>query len=158
MAQLRKREYRRFFVAAVVFSLSAACEPKDDPAKATVEVWKSSTCQCCSKWVQYIRDNGFNVHVHTDSDLSPRRTALGVPPNLAACHTAQVGGYVIEGHVPVEDIRRLMAEKVSARGIAVPGMPIGSPGMEDGSSREPFEVLLFDAQGSIRTFATHGNS
>lgn len=136
-------------------ALVAACSPKTDPSKPTVEVWKSPTCQCCSKWVQHLRESGFNVNLHSENDLSPLKTRLGVPPALASCHTGQVEGYVIEGHVPADDIRRLLAEKPAVKGVAVPGMPVGSPGMEQGDQKEPYEVLTFDAVGKTATYAKH---
>ncbi|MEK6805773.1 MAG: DUF411 domain-containing protein [Pseudomonadota bacterium] len=140
----------------MVFTLLlAACAPKMDSSLPTVEVWKSPTCQCCSKWVQHLRDNGFNINVHSETNLNPLKARLGVPPNLASCHTAQVGGYVVEGHVPAEDIRRLLTEKPAIKGIAVPGMPIGSPGMEVGDQKESFEVIAFQAAGEPVVYAKH---
>lgn len=111
----------------VMFAITlAACAPRNDPAKATVEVWKSATCQCCSKWVQHLHDSGFNVSVYDENDLDALKTRFGVPPALASCHTARVDGYTIEGHVPAEDIRRLLADKPTIKGLAVPGMPTGA--------------------------------
>lgn len=128
------------------------------PAEAaTIEVWKSPTCGCCSKWVEHLQGAGFKVVTHDENAMNPLKAKLGVPQNLASCHTATVGGYVIEGHVPAEDIRKLLAEKPAARGLAVPGMPIGSPGMEQGDRHDAYETVLFSADGSTRTFAEHGN-
>lgn len=133
-----------------------ACAPKTDPAKATIEVWKSATCQCCSKWVQHLRDSGFNVNVHNENDLDALKTQLGVPSALASCHTARIGGYVIEGHVPAEDIRRLLAEKPALKGIAVPGMPVGSPGMEVGDQKQVYDVMTIPSSGEPAVYAEHG--
>jgi hypothetical protein len=119
-----------------------------------VAVYKSPFCDCCGKWVQHLRQHGFTVAVHTTEDLDPVKAKYGVPADLVSCHTAVVEGYVVEGHVPASDIRRLLEERPKARGLAVPGMPAGSPGME-GAGREPYEVLLFDASGTTQVFAKH---
>ena len=116
-------------------------------AEADVAVYKSPTCGCCGNWVDHLRANGFTVAVKERSDLTPVKTRLRVPERLESCHTAEVGGYVVEGHVPAADIRRLLAEKPQARGLAVPGMPAGSPGMEDGGRREAYQVILFGDKG-----------
>jgi hypothetical protein len=134
----------------------AACTPKSGPAKATVEVWKSATCQCCSKWVQHLRDSGFNVSVYDENDLDALKTRFGVPPALASCHTARVDGYTIEGHVPAEDIRRLLADKPTIKGLAVPGMPIGAPGMEAGDQKEVYDVVTIPSSGEPAVYAEHG--
>ncbi len=115
------------------------------PAEAAeVTVWKSPSCGCCGKWVDHMRAAGFRVVVREADDLSPVKRTQGVPDRLASCHTALVDGYTIEGHVPAAEVKRLLAERPSARGLAVPGMPVGSPGMEQGSAREPYDVILFD--------------
>ncbi|MBL6748876.1 MAG: DUF411 domain-containing protein [Nevskia sp.] len=143
------------FLAALLLACLSGCAPKADPSKPTVEVWKSPTCQCCSKWIQHLRDNGFNVNIHGETDLDAVKARFGVPAALGSCHTAQVGGYVIEGHVPAEDIKRLLAEKPPVKGIAVPGMPVGSPGMEQGSEKEPYETLSFTQAGETAVYARH---
>ena len=114
---------------------------------ADVTVYKSPTCGCCDAWVDHLRERGFSVVVKEQDDLAPVKALLGVPYELQSCHTATVGGYVIEGHVPAGDIRSLLAEQPRGIGLAVPGMPVGSPGMEQGDERERFRVLLFNAQG-----------
>jgi hypothetical protein len=121
----------------------------------TIEVWKSPSCQCCSKWIEHLQNDGFTVIAHNENAMNPLKTRLGVPQDLASCHTAVVDGYVIEGHVPAQDIRKLLREKPKALGLAVPGMPIGSPGMEQGDEIERYETLLFNAEGSS-VFAIHG--
>lgn len=118
-----------------------------------VTVYKSPTCGCCGDWVKHMRENGFRVETHDLGDVSPIRRRYGVPSALASCHTAMVGGYAIEGHVPAADIKRLLRERPKAIGLAVPGMVIGSPGMEQGKP-EPYETLVFDATG-YRVFARH---
>ncbi|MGH8530770.1 MAG: DUF411 domain-containing protein [Nevskiales bacterium] len=129
--------------AAVAAALTWWDALRPDPDPDTVVVYKRATCNCCTKWVTHLKAAGFNVQVHNESDLDARQDALGIPQPLRACHTATVEGYLVEGHVPAEDIRRLLAEKPHARGIAVPGMPIGSPGMEIGERRDPYLTLLF---------------
>lgn len=112
-----------------------------------VTVHKDPDCGCCTGWVGHLKGAGFAVRVEGTSDLDIVRTRLGVPLDLVACHTAEVGGYVIEGHVPALAIRRLLSERPQARGLAVPGMPVGSPGMEGGKP-QPYAVVLFGPEGS----------
>ncbi|MBV7337249.1 DUF411 domain-containing protein [Chloroflexi bacterium TSY] len=116
-------------------------------------VYKSPTCGCCSKWVDHMRDAGFTVHTEDVSDLSAVKVEHGVLPQAQSCHTALVDGYVIEGHVPADAIHQLLAERPDVTGLAVPGMPIGSPGMEmEGYGVQPFDVLTFDDSGNTETF------
>ena len=115
-------------------------------AEAAIEVHKNPNCGCCSGWVQHLRDAGFTVTVDDASDLASVRRRLGNPPELAACHTAETSGYVLEGHVPAPAVRRLLADRPKALGLAVPGMPVGSPGMEGGTS-VPYTVVLFGPGG-----------
>lgn len=136
----------------------------DDPASAArssdspppITVYKSPTCGCCGLWVDHMREAGFRVEVIEEQNLGPRKAALGVPPGMGSCHTATVGGYVIEGHVPADDVRRLLLERPAARGLAVPGMPIGSPGMEMGHRRDPYTVWLLRQDSPPQAFAHHG--
>jgi hypothetical protein len=121
---------------------------------ATVEVTKDPNCGCCTEWVAHLRKNGFTVNV-TDSAEQPKVSQrLGVPEDLRGCHSATIDGYVIEGHVPAADIRRLLAEKPKARGLAVPGMPMGSPGMDHGDMKQPYQTVLF-GDGGTKVFAQH---
>jgi hypothetical protein len=122
-----------------------------------VAVAKSPTCGCCGTWVEHMRAAGFDVEVKEVSDdaLAALKRRLGLAPQHASCHTGQVEGYFIEGHVPAEDVERLLAERPDALGLAVPGMPIGSPGMEMGSTREPYDTLLIGANGEASVFARH---
>ena len=119
-------------------------------------VYKSPACGCCEKWIGHMQGAGFTVEVHDLDDLSTIKAEAGVPAGLAACHTARVGDYFVEGHVPAEDVKRLLAEKPDARGLAVPGMPQGSPGLEQGAAPEPYDVLLVAKDGSTSVFAHHG--
>ena len=146
---------RRVFallVAAVVLALPLQAVAQ---RTQTVTVYKSPTCGCCGDWVKHLQSNGFKVEAHDVADLDPVKQKLGVRRELASCHTATVGGYTIEGHVPASDIRRLLAERPkNAKGLAVPGMPVGSPGMETGPA-QPYATLLFDDAGGTRVFARH---
>lgn len=121
-------------------------------AGAPVRVYKESTCGCCAIWARHMSAAGFAVETIDVPDVDRIKTQLGVPPRLATCHTAEVGGYLVEGHVPAVVVKRLLAEKPAGRGVAVPGMPVGSPGMEGGTP-EPYAVLLFGAAGDISVFA-----
>lgn len=123
-------------------------------AEPAITVYKSPTCGCCTEWADHLRKNGFAVETVDSLDLSRIKAMSGVKPELASCHTAFVNGYVIEGHVPADDITRLLAEKPDARGLTVPGMPAGSPGMES-PTPEHYQVLLIDKTGKTTVFATH---
>ena len=131
-------------LAAAALGAPIALALADD---TVVVVHKDPNCGCCSGWVQHLRDAGFAVHVAETADLKAVRVRLGVPAALAACHTAEVAGYVVEGHVPAEAVRRLLSDRPKAKGIAVPGMPIGSPGME-GRQPQSYTVVLFGPDGS----------
>ncbi len=123
----------------------------------TIEVYKSATCGCCSKWVEHLKNNGFAVHTTNREDLPAFKASHGVPTRVQSCHTAVVNGYVIEGHVPASDVQRLLKEKPAIVGLAVPGMPIGSPGMEvAGRGVQRFDVIAFDKDGQTRVFSSHG--
>ncbi len=126
-------------------------------AKATeVMVYKSPWCGCCGQWVEHLRNNGFDVTVRDFEDMDPIKARFGVPSDLESCHTAVIEDYVVEGHVPAADIRRLLAEKPAARGLSAPGMPGNAPGMEGaGGDREPYTVFLFDGKGARKVFAQH---
>ncbi|HTU11212.1 MAG TPA: DUF411 domain-containing protein [Allosphingosinicella sp.] len=124
-------------------------------AGPAIHVVKTSTCGCCGHWVTHLRQNGFRVTVADVPDVTPTARRLGVPDDLRSCHTASVGGYAVEGHVPAADIRRLLRERPAAAGIAVPGMPMGSPGMEHGTHREPYNTILFTRAGRRSVFARH---
>jgi hypothetical protein len=120
------------------------------PAAApSVVVYKTPTCGCCTKWIEHLKQAGFAVTAHDTANVAPIRSRHGVPQALQSCHTALVGGYVVEGHVPADVIQRLLRERPKVAGIAVPGMPAGSPGMEGlgGPARQPYQVLAFRAEG-----------
>lgn len=119
-----------------------------------VEVYKSPYCGCCGQWVEHMRQAGFTVNVHDVQDVPAARRAAGMPERFGSCHTAKVGGYAVEGHVPAADVKRLLAEKPKAAGIAVPGMPQGAPGMET-PRPQPYATLLVAQDGGSAVFARH---
>lgn len=121
-------------------------------------VYKSASCGCCKQWVDHARANGFTVRTVDTEDLNSVKREMGIPAALASCHTVVVGSYLVEGHVPAADVKRLLRDRPRVRGIAVPGMPIGSPGMEQGpvSGYERYDVIAFEQGGATRVFASHG--
>ena len=139
----------RLTIAAVALVISSAANA------AALTVYKSASCGCCGKWVEHVEKHGFTVKVVNVDDVKAVKTKAGIPDKLASCHTSLVGGYVVEGHVPAADIKKLLAQKPKAKGIAVAGMPMGAPGMEHGDHRQPFETVLIKADGSTTTFARH---
>ena len=118
-----------------------------------ITVYKSPYCGCCGGWVRHMRANGFSVTVRDVEDVDPIKASHGVPERLASCHTALVDGYVIEGHVPADVVKRFLTERPDALGLAAPGMPGGSPGME-GAPREPYDIVMFDRQGGTSVYAS----
>ena len=138
------------FVAATGSSLSG------QRGGAVVEVYKTPTCGCCHLWVKHLEQNGFTTRVTDMDDLSAVKKKHGIPARATSCHTAVVNGYVLEGHVPAADVKRLLMERPAVVGIAVPGMPIGSPGMEVGSTVQPYNVLSFDKTGQTKVFSSYG--
>lgn len=123
------------------------------PVQASdIVVYKSPSCGCCSKWVTHLRKNGFTVSAHDVQSVVPHKIRLGVTPQLASCHTAEVAGYTIEGHVPAADIKRLLTQRPNIRGLAVPRMPRGSPGMESRVT-DAYDVLTFDAKGKTSVYS-----
>lgn len=132
-------------LAAAAFAAQAA---------ETVEVYKSPYCGCCQHWVEYMKANGFEVKVTDVDNVDAARQRLGMPQKYGACHSAKVGGYLVEGHVPAEDVRKLLAQKPKALGIAVPAMPPGSPGMPS-DKPVPYDTLLVQHDGSSNVFARH---
>ncbi len=150
---MRFRLLRLLAPLALVGVLAAAAVTSSTPAPE-VTVYKSPSCGCCSAWVDHLRANGFTVKVHDQDDLSETKIMLGVPRAMTSCHTAVVAGYVVEGHVPAADLARFLKEKPKVLGLAVPGMPAGSPGMEGGKP-QAYQVLTFDRDGKTTVFATH---
>jgi hypothetical protein len=148
-------EPMRPFVLFVMIMLWAW--PVHAAAEGPVEVWRSPSCECCEAWVKHLEANGFDVKVNAaaPSLLDSIKRQAGIGEDLAACHTGKIGAYVIEGHVPAADIKRLLAEQPDAIGLAVPGMPVGSPGMEQDGKIEPYDVLLIKKDGTTEVFARH---
>ena len=116
-----------------------------------IAVYKDPGCQCCAKWVKHLSANGFVTTVRDTSDMASVKRTMGVPEALQSCHTAVVGKYVVEGHVPADVIKKLLAEKPAVMGLAVPGMPMGSPGME-GSPKDPYNIIAFERDGKTRVY------
>lgn len=146
----------KYALVAALF-LSQAVAAQTPKAAQTMEVFKSPTCGCCSKWVDHVREGGFTVKVTEMSDeaLSTLKDKHGVPRTAQSCHTGLVGGYVVEGHVPVTEVHRLLKERPAVAGIAVGGMPTGSPGMEvPGQRPQTYNVVTFDKQGAVKVFST----
>lgn len=143
----------RLLAVAMTASLWANSQPAN-AAPLEVEVFKSAYCGCCGQWVEHMRRAGFALKVTEVKDVTAQRERLKMPSAVASCHTATVGGYVLEGHIPAADVKRLLKEKPRALGIAVPSMPPGSPGME-GPQSIPYDTLLVNTDGSTAVFARH---
>jgi hypothetical protein len=153
----RTSRARRGFLAAACGTALLAGLPAVAAGRGRLQVWKSPTCGCCGDWIAHMRDAGFEVEVHETGNAAAR-ARLGLPAQYGSCHTALVEGYVVEGHVPAADVARLLRERPTALGLAVPGMPIGAPGMDGpayGSRKDPFDTLLVERGGGHRVFAAH---
>ena len=153
----RRLALRQAFVlaGAAVFGVPLRALARSTPTPLTV--WKDPDCGCCKDWVAHLQASGFQVTVNNSGHESAR-ARLGIPGKLGSCHTAQVGGYAIEGHVPARDIRRLLKERPQVIGLAVPGMPVGSPGMDApiyGGRQDPYDVLLINPDGSTRVYQSY---
>ena len=138
-----------------LFALPAVAGIATAAAAPTVVVNKTPTCGCCGLWVKHLQAAGFEVEVHDLDNLAPVKERVGVPFGKGSCHTAEVDGYFVEGHVPASDIKRLLRERPKAKGLTVPGMPAGSPGMEMGGLRDPYDTLLIRPDGTAEVFARH---
>lgn len=147
---------RTLATAVVAAMIATAASVGLAAADETVTVYKSPLCGCCGDWIDHITAAGFTVTAVDTEAMDTVQSLLGVPAEMASCHTALVGGYVVEGHVPAEAMMRLLAEKPKAAGIAVPGMPLGSPGMEGSGITEPFAVMLFSRNGGSEVFESYG--
>jgi len=125
-------------------------------AAPVVHVHKDANCGCCNGWIAHMRAAGFTVMAHDSADMVAVKQRLGIPLSQASCHTAEVGGYVLEGHIPAADVQRLLREKPAARGLVLPGMPVGSPGMESPDGRrDAFTVALLGKDGTLQPYARH---
>ncbi len=150
---------RRFFIQTVasLAGTSLLAPTLMAQTRPQVEVWKDPNCGCCKDWVAHMQANGFDVKVH-DSGNTAARKRLGVPDKLGSCHTALVGGYAIEGHVPAREVHRLLKERPAAVGLSVPGMPVGSPGMDGaiyGNRKDPYDVVLISRSGDTRVYQSY---
>ena len=145
---------KKAFLPALLLAAVAQTSWAADTLPA-VEVYKSPTCGCCKDWIKHLEADGFRVVAHDTDYVVRHKYRVGVPPGHGSCHTAEVGGYFVEGHVPARDIRRMLKERPRARGLTVPGMPMGSPGMEQGGRKDAYEVLLVNRDGSTRTYARY---
>lgn len=153
---------RRHFLATAATLATGALAGRASAANSrpVIEVWKTPTCGCCHDWIAHLQSNGFDVMAHDVSDATKRdyRLRLGLADKYGSCHTALVNGYVLEGHVPAREIRRLLREKPVAIGLAVPGMPVGSPGMDGpayGGRRDAYDVLLVQRGGAARVYQAY---
>ncbi len=144
---------RRLLICVALALVAFACSESENTADEVV-VYKSPTCGCCTKWENHLAENGFRVRSEKRADMAAVKDANQVPTEARACHTALVGGYIIEGHVPAADIERLLREKPNIRGLAVPNMPMGSPGME-GPYAEAYDVLALRADGTHEVFSSY---
>jgi len=156
-AQHRRRVLSGLAALSVLPALAWAAGATKATQPVMVEVWKDPACGCCKDWIDHLRASGFDVRAHETGNAAARRK-LGMPERYGSCHTASVGAYAIEGHVPAREVRRLLREKPVAIGLAVPAMPVGSPGMdgpEYGARRDPYDVLLVLHDGSARVFQSY---
>ena len=151
------------FASAVVAAPLVNSLPAQQPARRSlpaglpkdIVIYKDPNCGCCTEWVKHVQAAGFTTTIHDTPDMSTVRTTMGVPVALQSCHTAKVGNYLVEGHVPADLIVRMLTEKkADMRGIAVPGMPAGSPGMEMGARKDRYDVMAFDKAGKSRVYAS----
>ncbi len=153
MHKYASRSRRTLLIGAALLPLGVRAQKTN-----TVEVWKTPTCGCCKDWIKHLRDNGFQVVAHDVDDPSVERRRLGIPDDKGSCHTAVVDGYALEGHVPAKEINRLLRERPSAIGLAVPGMPLGSPGMdgpEYGGRKSAYDVLLVRTGGRSSVYQAY---
>ena len=148
----------RFLAVALILTLGLglAVSSLAQSAKPVVTVYKTPTCGCCGKWIEHMKTQGFDVKSTDQMDVTPIKTQYGVPLDAQSCHTALVGGYVLEGHVPASAVKKLLAQKPAIVGLAVAGMPVGSPGMEVPSGQvEPYNVVAFDKAGKQTVYEKH---
>ncbi|MFZ5609602.1 MAG: DUF411 domain-containing protein [Pseudomonadota bacterium] len=151
-----KRKSLFWLPAVVVIAAGwAFLRPQQEAQAQEVIVHKSPSCGCCGKWVEHMRAAGFTVVVEDTDDLARVKSLFNVPDNLQSCHTAEIGGYVVEGHVPADAIQRLLQERPDVKGLAVAGMPLGSPGMDQGGYKQPFNAIAWDEAGTQSAYARY---
>lgn len=144
---------KNLFATLLIGSLAQASWAA--PETPVIDVYKSPTCGCCNNWIDHLKANGFGVRSYDTDNVAQHKARLGVPPGYGSCHTAEIDGYVIEGHVPAKEIKRLLKEKPRARGLVVPAMPVGSPGMEADGRKDPYKVFLVNRNGSTQTYVQY---
>jgi len=144
----------KFLLITAFLSTPAISYAEQKEGFSQITVYKSPTCRCCTKWIKHLEKNGFTVEAHNREDMSAIKREMGIEPKYQSCHTALVDGYYIEGHVPADDIKRLLTEKPKAAGLTVPGMPKGSPGMEVGR-KDPYSVLLVNKEGTQKVYSKY---
>ena len=146
---------KSILMSAILGVLAITTAFASDGLVKDIVVYKNPECGCCTKWVKYLQDNNYNVTIEHTRDVLAVKKRLGVPEKLSACHTAVIDGYVVEGHITHRDIKRLLLFRPDIKGIAVPGMPVGTPGMESGNTVQPYNVMSFDEQGTVEVFVEH---
>ena len=151
-------DVRSILITLTFAWLAVSMALADGSLAKDIVVYKNPHCGCCTKWVEYLQQNNYNVTIESTRDVLSIKARLGIPEQLAACHTAIIDGYIVEGHVTHRDITKLLLFRPEVKGIAVPGMPIGTPGMERGDSVESYNVMSFDDQGNIEIFKEHSFS
>src|SRR6476620_5195643 len=154
--RISRRPIAALGLAAIALGAVVAAQTRPVSSRTAAVVYKTSSCGCCASWVEHLRANGFTVETKDVSSEEVRAVskAAGLPDDGVSCHTAKIGNYVVEGHVPASDIQRMLKEKPAIAGIAAPGMPMGSPGMEQGS-KEPFDVVAFTKDGKTKLYSKH---
>jgi hypothetical protein len=150
------KKVKHFLAIALLFSASLAwAEAAQAEEKIDIVVNRSPTCSCCGKWIEHLKQNNFNVKDIVSDDVQTIKNKYGVTQELASCHTALVNGYVVEGHVPADDIKTLLKKKSDVVGITVPGMPSGTPGMEMGGKKDAYQVISFDKKNQHQVFNSY---
>lgn len=142
-------------LSLLVFNAGVNADTIESSKTVDMVVYRSPSCTCCGKWLEHIKNNNFNVKDIVTDDVQTIKNKYGVSAEMASCHTAIVNGYVIEGHVPAKDIEKLLKTKPKLAGIAVPGMPKGTPGMEMGSSKDPYNVISFNKDNQYEVFSSY---
>lgn len=153
MTLTRATRWMMMAAAGVLLATAGYAQQAQQAAKLIpIAVYKSPTCGCCAKWIDHLRGNGFEVTVTDQADMTPFKDKHSIAPALRSCHTGIVNGYVVEGHVPADLVKKMIAERPKIAGLTVPGMPMGSPGME-GPRKDPYDVLTFDKTGKTTVYA-----
>ncbi|MET0105131.1 MAG: DUF411 domain-containing protein [Sedimenticola sp.] len=142
-----------WIITAITLSIGAWLIFQKPAIAEEIVVYKSPTCGCCNDWIKHLKENGFSVEAHNKQNMSEIKNELGVPRRLQSCHTAKVNGYVIEGHVPADLITKMLREKPQIKGLSVPGMPMGSPGME-GPRKDDYDIVMFSENGKTSVYAS----